>query len=60
MLAHGDSVIAGIKNGDRADTHGGDREEEFRDFYMEECVREGWKDRIKGVGLDGRCEGPLQ
>ncbi len=57
VLAHGDSVIAGVRDGELAEGSG-ERGDEFRDFYMEECEREEWKDRIKGVGLDGRCEGP--
>ncbi len=50
-------MIAGVRDGDLAE-RSGERGDDFRDFYMEECEREGWKDRIKGVGLDGRCEGP--
>lgn len=57
-LAHGDSVVAGVKDAQSGDTNGEDRGDEFRDFYKEECAREGWKERIMGVGLDARCEGP--
>ena len=56
-LAHGDSVVAGIRHGE-LDSDGEERGEEFRDFMAEECVREGWGERIRAVGLDGRCEGP--
>ncbi|KAK3169687.1 hypothetical protein OEA41_009071 [Lepraria neglecta] len=38
-LAHGDSVIAGVKNGEMdADD---ERGEDFREFYTQKCVREG-------------------
>ena len=57
VLAHGDSVVAGIRYGE-IDTNGEERGEEFREFMAEECVREGWGDGIRAVGLDGRCEGP--
>ena len=63
-LSHGDSVVAGIGYGelepDANDGQGGGRErgEEFREFVTEEVVREGWAERIREVGLDGRCEGP--
>ena len=61
-LAHGDSVVAGIGYGeleiDANDSGGAERGEEFREFMTEEVVREGWGERIREVGLDGRCEGP--
>ena len=56
-LVHGDSIIAGVETAD-IDTES-ERGEEFREFYAGECVREGWRERIRRVGLDGRCEGPL-
>ncbi|KAK4694230.1 hypothetical protein P7C71_g3318, partial [Lecanoromycetidae sp. Uapishka_2] len=59
-LAHGDSVIAGLKDGDSGDTNSRDRGEEFGEFYMGECVREGWKERIRVVALDGRVMGQCQ
>lgn len=66
MLSHGDNVIAGLNPRHLAEGHGdggeeeGDaqRGEEFREFWRE-CEEEGWKERCKGVELDGRCEGPL-
>ena len=49
-------MIAGVKNGEMdADD---ERGEDFREFYTQKCVREGWRERIRGVELDGRCEGP--
>ena len=57
VLGHGDSVIAGVKDG-RFGEGSGDRAEEFGEFYVEECAKEGWKDKIRVVGLDGRCEDP--
>lgn len=45
-LAHGDSVIAGVeKGGTNADD---ERGEDFREFYTQKCVREGWRERIRG------------
>lgn len=60
-LAHGDSIIAGVKPRDIDTESESERErgEEFREFYAGECSREGWRERIRRVGLDGRCEGPL-
>ena len=55
-LALGDSVIAGFKNGEMDVDD--ERGEDFREFYTQKCVREGWRERIRGVELDGRCEGP--
>ena len=57
VLAHGDSVVACIRYVE-LDTDGEERGEEFGDFVAEECVWEGWAERIRAVGLDGRCEGP--
>lgn len=49
-------MLAGVKDGEFQE--GEERGEEFRQFYMQECVREGWKERVRAVGFDGRCEGP--
>lgn len=69
-LSHGDNVIAGLNPRHIADFtqgEGGEEEEEegdtrrgdgFRDFWRE-CEEEGWKERCKGLELDGRCEGPV-
>lgn len=60
-------MIAGLNPRHIADsTHGEGEEEEretrrgdgFRDLWRE-CEKEGWKERCKGVELDGRCEGPV-
>ncbi|KAF6241325.1 hypothetical protein HO173_000035 [Letharia columbiana] len=61
VLSHGDNVIAGLNPRHLAEGHGdggeeeGDaqRGEEFREFWRE-CEEEGWKERCKGVELDGR------
>lgn len=58
-LAHGDSVVAGIGYGELEGDDAGERGEEFREFVTDECAREGWGERIREVGLDGRCEGPI-
>ncbi len=65
-LAHGDNVIAGLNprhlaegQGERGEEEGDSRRgDEFREFWRE-CEKEGWKERCRGVELDGRCEGPL-
>ena len=54
VLANGDSVIAGVKAGEERDNNG-ERGEETRRFWKE-VVEEGWRDRCRGVSLDGRCE----
>ncbi|KAL2052888.1 hypothetical protein ABVK25_006828 [Lepraria finkii] len=57
-LAHGDSVIAGVENGgtDPDDERG----EDFKEFYTQKCVREGWKERIGGWNwrevIMGQCQ----
>lgn len=64
-LSHGDNVIAGLSPRHLADARSEGEEEvgdtqrgdEFREFWRE-CEKEGWKERCKGVELDGRCEGP--
>lgn len=74
-LSHGDNVIAGLNPRHLAEGHGGGggggggkeagegegdtrRGDGFRDFWRE-CEREGWRERCRGVELDGRCEGPF-
>lgn len=56
LLAHGDYVALGTQLGRTAS--GGDyRAAEFNTFWAEEVlVKEGWKDRARVIGLDGRCE----
>ncbi len=59
-------MVAGLNPRHVADTHGEGRDEEgdtgrgdgWRELWLE-CEREGWRERCKGVELDGRCEGPL-
>ena len=49
-------MVAGVKD-EELMVEGGnanERIEEFREFYLEECVRRGWRERIRGVGLTGR------
>ena len=53
-LAHGDSVVAGILPGGTARRHEApDRTEALHDFWQQ-ADKEGWKERIKIVKLDGR------
>ena len=54
VLAHGDSVIAGVKTRESADNNG-EREDEPRALW-DEVVKRGWRERCKVVSLDGRCE----
>ena len=50
LLAHGDSVVFGVKN-TNVDT--GDQD----DFWHEEVlVKDGWKQRSRRVRLEARCE----
>ncbi|CAF9905729.1 hypothetical protein IMSHALPRED_003950 [Imshaugia aleurites] len=66
-LSHGDNVIAGLNPRHLADAHGEGGEEaedtrrgdEFREFWRE-CEKEGWKERCKGVELDGSVMGQCQ
>ncbi|KAL8759093.1 MAG: hypothetical protein Q9184_003734 [Pyrenodesmia sp. 2 TL-2023] len=56
LLAHGDCVVFGraLKELSDANTY---RAVDFATFWEEEVqVKEGWKDRAKIIGLDGRCE----
>ena len=61
VLAHGDSVVLGVGSSDVEKEHGKTREraEDFGRFVREEIAAEGWRDRCRVVGLDGRCEHPL-
>lgn len=56
LLAHGDLVVFGTKPSDTSDNVS-TRSVEFNTFWAEEIlVKEGWKNRARVVGLDGRCE----
>ncbi|KAL8999167.1 MAG: hypothetical protein Q9169_001946 [Polycauliona sp. 2 TL-2023] len=56
LLAHGDFVVFGAQPSDTSETPVG-RAADFTTFWTEEILmKEGWKDRAKFVGLDGRCE----
>ena len=53
-LTHGDSVVAGILPGGNAKRHEApDRTEALQRFW-EQADKEGWKERVKVVKLDGR------
>lgn len=54
MLAHGDSVIAGVKTKESG-LNNGQREDDPRAFW-DEVVKQGWRERCRVVSLDGRCE----
>lgn len=54
VLAHGDSVIAGVKTREPSDNYG-EQDDEPRAFW-EEVVKQGWRERCRVVSLDGRCE----
>lgn len=54
VLAHGDSVIAGVKTREPSDKNS-EREDEPRAFWNE-VVEQGWRERCRVVSLDGRCE----
>ncbi|KAL8868789.1 MAG: hypothetical protein Q9174_004753, partial [Haloplaca sp. 1 TL-2023] len=50
LLAHGDSVVYGIKSS-------GGYSDDLDEFWNEEVlVKEGWKERSRMVRLDARCE----
>ena len=56
LLAHGDYVVHGTKPVD-VSSPGSYRAADFTTFWTEEVlVNEGWKDRARTIGLDGRCE----
>lgn len=56
LLAHGDSVVFGRAPKELSDANSY-RAVDFATFWEEEVlVKEGWKDRAKMIGLDGRCE----
>lgn len=54
VLAHGDSVIAGVK-ANESGLNNGEREDDPRAFW-DEVVKQGWRERCRVVSLDGRCE----
>lgn len=54
VLAHGDSVIAGVQ-ARGSDDNNGDREDELRAFW-DEVVEQGWQEKCRVVSLNGRCE----
>lgn len=57
VLAHGDSVIAGIHSkGEMCGGDDGDGDGEVQRTFWEDVVQEGWNDRIRIVSFDGRCE----
>lgn len=56
LLTHGDHVVFGTKAKEVSDPNS-QRAADFSSFWTEEVlVKEGWKDRAKVIGLDGRCE----
>ena len=62
-LSHGDSVVAGVRDIDLLRGGGGkegQREAEFWEFWAEVRGKKEWRERCKGVELDGRCEGPFE
>lgn len=60
LLTHGDLVVFGRKPKDISEPNN-QRASDFTAFWTEEVlVEEGWKDRAKVVGLDGRCEDNLR
>lgn len=42
----------------RASSGKEERGEEFREFWAEVMGKAAWRERCRGVGLDGRCEDP--
>lgn len=54
VLAHGELVVAGVKKEEICDEDD-KRGEVLREFW-DDIAREGWRDKVRVVGLDGRCE----
>ncbi|KAL8817415.1 MAG: hypothetical protein Q9223_003748 [Gallowayella weberi] len=60
LLAHGDIVVFGTQFNDTSDNVD-PRSADFAAFWTEEVlVRDGWKNRARAVGLDGRSKGQCQ
>lgn len=53
-LAHGESVVAGVKKEEICDED--DKQGEVLRAFWADIAREGWRDKVRVVGLDGRCE----
>lgn len=54
VLAHGELVVAGVKKKEICDED--DQRGDVLRAFWDDIEREGWRDKVRVVGLDGRCE----
>ena len=54
MLAHGDSVIAGVRTKELSENN--DEQDDEPMAFWDEVVKQGWRERCRVVSLNGRCE----
>lgn len=54
VLAHGDSVIAGVRT--KESSENSDEQDDEPMAFWDEVVNQGWRERCRVVSLNGRCE----
>lgn len=54
VLAHGELVVAGVKKTEICEED--DQRGDVLRAFWDDIEREGWRDKVRVVGLEGRCE----
>lgn len=57
VLADGQLVVAGVKKEEICDED--DKRGDVLRAFLDDIAREGWRDKVRVVSLDGRCEHPF-